>query len=168
MDQLAADGATVRWNETESALPLPFDVNNAFQQRILQLTDVQKQLNQESLRITGLKPGNFTLTIDDQMVGAFSADDLANGINLADYHTPMRDQAQRVSWSISDRVKANETRMNMLIQNSSTGPVTEKGDVIEAYEDYLEDKIYADAAPKPHTFALSPVSVDQIPGSTPK
>jgi lysophospholipase L1-like esterase len=168
VDQLAADGGTVRWNETEGALPLPFDVNNAFQQRILQLTDVQKQLNQESLRITGLNPGNFTLTIDDQIVGAFSADDLANGINLADCHTPMRDQAQRVSWSISDRVKANEIHMNMLIQNSNMGPVAEKGDVIEAYEDFLENKIYADAVPKLHTFTLSPVAADQSPASTPK
>lgn len=168
VDQLAADGATVRWSETETALPLPFDVNNAFQQRILQLTEVQKQLNMESLRILGLNPGNFTLTIDDQAVGVFSAGDLANGINLADYHTPMRDQAQRVSWSISDRVKANEIHMSMLSQKLNLGPVTEKGDVIEAYEDFLEDKIYADAAPKPHTFTLSPVAVDQNSAPTPK
>jgi len=165
---LVADGPTVRWNETENALPLPFDAGNAFQQRILQLTDVQKQLNQESLRVTGLTPGNFTLTIDDQAVGAFSAEELANGINLADFHTPMRDQAQRVSWSISDRVKANQVHMSMLIDKSTTGPVTEKGDVIEAFEDYLVDKIYTDAAPIPHSYALTPVTDIQNSCSAPK
>jgi hypothetical protein len=168
VDNLEADGATLRWTETENSLPLPFDANNAFQQKILQLTDIQKKLNQESLRISGLNPGKFTLAIDDQTVGVFSADDLANGINLADYHTPMRDQAQRVSWSISDRVKANEIHMSMLTEKLATGPVTEKGDAIEAYEDFLEDKIYVDAAPKSHSFTLSPVIIDQNPGPTPK
>ncbi|MGD0912177.1 MAG: SGNH/GDSL hydrolase family protein [Terracidiphilus sp.] len=160
---LEADGTTLRWSETEDALPLPFDAHNEFQQRILQLTGVQEQLNQESLRITGLSAGSFNLAIDGEAVGVFSADDLANGVNLADYHTPMRDQAQRVSWSISDRVKVDQVHMVMMMDKSATGPVTEKGDVLEAYENTLEDKIYADAAPKPHSFALTPVTSNQTP-----
>jgi lysophospholipase L1-like esterase len=168
VEHLEADGATLRWTETENALPLPFDANNAFQQRILQLTDIQRQLNQESLRITGLSPGSFTLAIDDDTVGVFSADDLANGINLADYHTPMRDQAQRVSWSLSDRIKANQIHMGMLIKKADMGPVGEKGDVLETFEDSLEDKIYADAATQPHSFTLSPVTINQSPESTTK
>ena len=168
VDHLEAAGAVLRWIETEKSLPLAFDAGNAFQQRIIQLTDVQKQLNQELLRVTGLNPGIFTLLIDDKAVGEFSADDLANGINLADYHTPMRDQAQRVSWSISDRIKANEVHMIMAIQKSQAGLAAEKGDAIEAYEDFLEDKIYSDAAPKPHSFTLSPVVDSENHGATAK
>jgi hypothetical protein len=158
VDHLAADGAALRWSETENSLPLPFDANNAFQQRILQLTDIQNLLNQESLRVTGLTPGKFTLAIDGETVGVFSAEDLANGINLADFHTPMRDQAQRVSWSISDRVKANEVHMSLLIHKSDLGPVTEKADVLDAFADLLENAIYDAAQPKPHSYTLTPVT----------
>ncbi len=161
VEHLEVNGATLQWTETENALPLPFDVKNALQQRILQLTDIQKDLNQELLRIAGLNTGNFTLAIDGKAVGVFSADDLANGINLADYHTPMRDQAQTVSWLIADRVRANEVRMTMLIRKSDTGPVRDTGDVLESFEDSLENAIYDAAAPKPHLFTLSPVTIDQ-------
>lgn len=158
VDHLAADGSTLRWTETENALPLAFDINNAFQQKILLLTDIQKQLNQEPLRVTGLTPGNFTLTIDDQAVGVFSAADLAGGINLAEYHTPMRDQAQRVSWSISDRIKANQVHMSMMMNEPANASAAQTNDAVEAFEDSLENRIYADAAPRPHTFTLTPVT----------
>jgi len=166
VDHLQADGKSLQWTETENALPLPFDSNNAFQQRILQLTDIQNQLNQEMLRVTGLDPGSFTLAIDGDVVGAFAAEDLAKGINLANYHTPMRDQAQRVSWSVSDLAKADQIHMSMLIQKADIGPVKEKGDSLETFEDSLEDKIYAGATPQSHSFTLSPVTSNQ--SSAPK
>jgi lysophospholipase L1-like esterase len=158
VEHLDADGKLLRWTETEDALPLPFDANNALQQRILQLTDIQNQLNQELLRITGLEPRSFTLGIDGEAVGVFSADELAKGINLAEYHTPMRDQAQVVSWSVSDRVHANQVHMIMRIKDANIGPVGDKGDVIETFEDFLENTIYDAAQPKPHSFTLSPVT----------
>jgi lysophospholipase L1-like esterase len=42
------------WTETESALPLPFNEKNAIHGLLLQLTDIEQQLNEEPLRITGL------------------------------------------------------------------------------------------------------------------
>lgn len=168
VENLEADGTTLRWSETEDALPLPFDAHNEFQQRILQLTGIQEQLNQESLRITGLSAGSFNLAIDGEPVGVFSSDDLANGVNLADYHTPMRDQAQRVSWSISDRVKIDQVHMVMMMDKSTAEPVTGKDDVLEAFENSLEDKIYAAAAPKSHSFTLTPVTNSQTPAPASK
>lgn len=108
------------------------------------------------------------MTIDDQQVGLFSAEDLAHGSNLANYHTPMRDQAQRVSWSIADRVKAAEVHMTMLIQKANLGPIGGQGDALETFENSLEDKIYAAAAPVPHRFTLSPVVISQSHESIPK
>ncbi len=158
VERLEADGAALRWTETENALPLPFNANNAMQQLILQLTDLQKQLNQELLRITRLTSGNFVLAIDGEGVGVFSADDLATGINLADYQTPMREQAQTVGWLIADRDRANEVHMRMLMRKSDIGCAGGQGDVLETFEGSLEDAIYDAAAPKPHSFTLSPAT----------
>jgi len=55
------------------------------QQLTLQLTDIQNRLNQELLRVGGLNPGNFDLAIGGEGVGVFYVDDLATGINLANY-----------------------------------------------------------------------------------
>jgi lysophospholipase L1-like esterase len=158
VEHLEADGATVRWNEKENALPLPFDANNAMQHLILQLTDIQKRLNQELLRVTGLNSGNFALAIDGKEVGVFSADELSTGINLADYQTPMRDQALSVSWLIADRDRANEVHLDMLIRKPHISCLGGKGDVLETFEGALENLIYNAAAPKPHSFTLSPAT----------
>lgn len=166
VEHLEADNTTLRWTETENALPLPFNADNAFEQRILQLTDVQNELNQESLRITGLKPGNYALAIDGEAVGEFSSRELSAGINLADFHTPMRSQADSVGWLIDDRIRAHETRMTMLIHKAETRSVGDKGDVLLAFEDSIEKAIYDAAAPKPHSFTLKlvPESVKGDPG----
>ena len=69
---------------------------------MLNLSDIEKQLNQEPLRVTGLAAGAYKLTIDEKTVGTFSAEDLDKGINLVEYDTPMRAQSQRVGWSVRD------------------------------------------------------------------
>jgi lysophospholipase L1-like esterase len=145
----------VRWSETEKALPLAFDRDNATQALLLDLTDIQQQLNQEPLRVTGLEAGRYKLTIDDQAIGTFSADELAKGINLADYGTPMRSQAQWVGWMVRDRSDAHHIHMRMLIKKAETGGQDGKADLMDAFENSLEDEIYKTAAPKPHAFKLS-------------
>jgi len=150
---------SLSWTETEAALPVPFDARNALQDRILQLTDIQNQFNQELLHITGLEPGSFALAIDGENVGVFPAADLAKGINLAQYRTPMRDQAQVVSWSVADQVRADQVHMTMRIKNANMGSVGDNG-VLGAFENSLENAIYDSAQPKPHSFTLSPVAGD--------
>jgi predicted GH43/DUF377 family glycosyl hydrolase/lysophospholipase L1-like esterase len=156
-DAAGANGA-LHWTEYENALPLPLLSNNALQALLLRITDIQEQLNQEPLRVTGLDPGQYKVTIDDSVVGTFSADALAAGINLADYSTPMRQQAQRVSWLVRDRDEAHYIHLRMRVRNADTGAGTGGGDRLEAFEDSLEDSIYEMATPKPHTFTVSPVA----------
>ena len=50
--------------------------------------------------MTGLAPGRFELKIDGQSVGTFADAELAKGVNLARYRTPMRWQAYSVKWSV--------------------------------------------------------------------
>jgi hypothetical protein len=148
----------LRWHELEKSLPLAFERNHQMQSLLLDLTDIQQQLNQETLRVTGVEAGQYTLAIDGEPVGAFSADELAKGINLADYSTPMRSQSQHVSWLIGDSESAHSIHMSMLMRKFDTAGQNGVPDVMSAFENSLEDSIYEEAAPKPHTFSLSRVA----------
>jgi predicted GH43/DUF377 family glycosyl hydrolase/lysophospholipase L1-like esterase len=151
------NGSTLQWTALEDALPLPLLKNNATTALLLRLTDIDQQLNQETLKVMDLSPGDYTLQIDGQPVGDFSAEALAHGINLADYDTPMRQQAQRVSWMVRDRDDANYVHLRMRVRNALTGG-EDGADRLQAFEDSLEDSIYAEAAPVPHHFELTPVA----------
>ncbi len=158
VDQLRAESGALHWTELDGGLPLPILQDNANSALLLQLTDIQQQLNQEPLRVTGLAAGSYKLQIDDTAVGTFSAADLDKGINLADFQTPMRAQAQRVSWLVRDRDQTQYIRLRMAVRKADTGAGPEKPGVMQSFLDSLEDSIYESAAPKPHQFSLSPVS----------
>ena len=150
---LARDGGVLRWNELDNALPLPLLQDNATTAMLLELTDIEQALNQEPLRVTGLEPGKYSLTIDGQDIGQFSEPQLEAGINLADYNTPMRFQAQQVSWIVRDLVESHYIHLRMRVRRADTG-AEEGADRMQAFEDSLEDTIYAQAAPVPHKFEL--------------
>ena len=155
VEAVTKDGDTLRWTATENGLPLPLVRSNATQALLMELTDVQQALNQEPLQVTGLAAGQYKLTIDDDVIGTFSASTLAKGINLADYATPMLRQAQRVSYSVRDRDEAHYIHMRMRVRNADTGAQSGQGDKLQAFENSLEDSIYETAVPKPHVFTLT-------------
>jgi len=154
VDGVARENGTLRWSETEASLPLPFDKGNAMQALLLGLTDIEQQLNQETLRVTNLEVGQYTLKIDEQIVGTFSGDELSTGINLADFGTPMRSQAQRVSWMVRDRDQAHTLHLRMLIRKENVGSLQSGADVMDQFENSLESSIYEEAAPKAHAYSL--------------
>ncbi len=155
VDHLETNPGSVRWTATENALPLPLARSHAAQAMLLDLTDIETKLDQEPLRVTGLDAGRYELRIDDSLIGTFSVDELARGINLADYETPMFHQAQRVSWLVRDRDEAHYIHLRMRVRNANTGTATGGQDVMQAFEDSLTDSIYAEAAPKPHVYTLN-------------
>lgn len=61
------------------------------------------EMNKENLTVQGLK-GNYQLLIDDVLIATLSADELAKGVNLANYrHTPQYQQACTVMALNEDR-----------------------------------------------------------------
>ena len=109
------------------------------------------------LRVTGLGPGRYVLSIDGDALDTFSPEALEAGINLADYGTPMFHQAQVVSWLVRDRDETHYIHLRMRVKNADTG-ADEGKDVMQAFENSLEDSIYEAAMPKPHVFRLAPVT----------
>ncbi len=149
------DGA-LKWTEFEDALPLPLTRSNATTALLMDLTDIEEQLNQEMLRVTGLAAGRYTLSIDGDAVDTFSPEALEAGINLANYGTPMFHQAQRVSWLVRDRDETHYIHLRMRVRGADMGEQAGKPDVMQAFENSLEDSIYEAAIPKPHVFRLIP------------
>jgi len=91
---LAASEDRVEFNALEDALPYPVpdDAKPA-----LDWVPFQDELNQEMLQVSGLKPGVYSLAIDGEPVGVFSAEVLGAGINLAALSsTPQLRQAREV------------------------------------------------------------------------
>jgi hypothetical protein len=156
VDRVERDGGTLRWSEIEGSLPLAFSRDNALRAQLLDLSDIEKQLNQEPLRVTGLAAGEYKLTIDQRLIGTFQADELAGGINLVDYDTPMRAQSERVSWSVRDRDEAQYIRLRMHVRNFDSGGEPGKDDVLGRFERTLENSIYELAASQAHQYVVAP------------
>jgi len=86
----------LRWQELEHALPMPIDWKDSVIALAVHSSDFLTALDREMLHVSGLASGGYTLKIDSEAVGNFSADQLKDGINLAEYPTPMAQQAAEV------------------------------------------------------------------------
>jgi len=153
---LVADDKTVSWTELDDALPLPFDDKNAANHFLLQISDIQRDLNQQPLTVQGLKPGSYHLTIDGAPLGNFTDAELTHGINLTDFSTPMRGQAYAVSWLIRDRDDAHYVRLRMLVNQMKYNDPSEPGATnLLQFESQMQKHIYDTAQPKPHSFRIA-------------
>ena len=84
--------------------PLEGTEINPVAQMVARLTHMYEDLDSETLKVTGLKSANYALKIDGSTVGTFSKAQLAEGINLARYDTPMMQQADKVLTLVWHRV----------------------------------------------------------------
>ncbi len=85
------------------SLPYPLDtlhrgLGSRPQSMVDRLVPFTEDMNQERLKVSGLK-GEYGLYIDDQFLGTWSAEDLAEGINLAELTwSPQYQQALEVMY----------------------------------------------------------------------
>jgi lysophospholipase L1-like esterase len=108
---LAATHTGVHFNYLASSLPFPVDTiprlwgNPHRQSEALSVMPFYTSFDRELLRIGNLNTGNYQLTIDHLPIAQFTADELAQGINLAKLtNTPEYEQAVSV-------LQLNEDRM---------------------------------------------------------
>ena len=91
-----ADQNGFAWTQKDRALPMPVDMGNRETALAVRSSDFVETLNQQMLKVKGVKAAAYELLIDGTMVGVFPAKNLAEGINLAMLDTPMRRQAEDV------------------------------------------------------------------------
>lgn len=150
---LTGTGTELKWTQLDKALPLPLELNDAMTQFLLEISDIPS-LDRQMLKVTGLSAAAYTLSIDGQVIGTFSREELASGINLALYTTPMEQQAKSIDWTADDRSKLSGTRFDLMTEGNDLPQEAEGVRTLDALDQILICKEYQNAQPKPHTFEL--------------
>jgi lysophospholipase L1-like esterase len=152
-------GETVTWSQLDQALPMPVDLKDAPTGLAIKASDFEQSLDQQTLRVSGLKHTSYQLLIDDQPVGTFSSQQLASGVNLALLDTPMSRQAADVHQLTLKRANIHNTRWRVLEVPLANDGFQHNADAMKAL-DRLEEEIAArqreTAQPKLRRYVLKP------------
>jgi hypothetical protein len=118
VSNVAADADSVGFNYLANSLPYPIDTiprawgNRKKQSEALKIIPFTKEFNQELLTVKGLKAGNYVVKIDGEQIASTSAEQLSNGLNLAEITTtPQYQQAIQIRelneerWDIERRTR---------------------------------------------------------------
>lgn len=149
-----ASNDKLTWTELDQADPLPLEMNDTMMQFLVKISDIGS-LDEEMLRVTGLKAPEYTLSIDGQTVASFTLEDLDRGVNLALYQTPIEQAAKAIDWTADDRAKLSGTRFDLLTETSDVPERDEALAALDALDRHLVDDEYRSAQPKPRSFALT-------------
>lgn len=107
-------GEGITWTQTDRALPLWIDYKDSPTALAVRSSDFVDRFNRQTLSIRGLKGARYQLQIDTLPIGAFTAEELAAGINLATLDTPMTRQAKLVHELTIKRTGIHQTRWRQL------------------------------------------------------
>ncbi|HZR20016.1 MAG TPA: SGNH/GDSL hydrolase family protein [Verrucomicrobiae bacterium] len=93
VNQLHVSGNRIDFERVDEALPMPIDPKAM---PALKLAPVLNDLNRYEIRVAGLQAGNYELTVDSEPAGKATAEQLAEGWNIATGAGPITEQAQKV------------------------------------------------------------------------
>lgn len=93
VESLKTGNGTVSFERLDEALPMPVDPRA---EAATKLAPLLEDLDHYDLRITGLPAGSYELSIDGEAATKASAEELAQGVNLATRAGPVTRQAQDV------------------------------------------------------------------------
>lgn len=105
-DLKIADDA-ISFTRTDDSLPLSF--NDTVWSAMKYFPQIN-EFDNYSLKITGLKSGKWTLSVQGSEVGVYTSDDLANGVNLAGAPGPWKTLSGAVDELSSDQEDQYYTR----------------------------------------------------------
>ncbi|HEV2177997.1 MAG TPA: SGNH/GDSL hydrolase family protein [Terriglobia bacterium] len=147
------------WSETDRALPMPLDLDDPVVRLVLRCSDVAATLDQEPLRVTGLQAPEYALTIDGAKVGVYSAQKLAEGVNLALEPTPMEEQAKAANDLTRKHNEVHFARWRLVqvpLEKDRAPEVQAALDGLDRLEAELVKEQRAAAQPKTHRYELTP------------
>ncbi len=198
LKKLANGGLT--WTERDGSLPMPIlalhekwpqflpvsillppqpnpKYTNPTTALIDKLSGFTHQLDREMLVVRGLRAARYHLLIDGQSIGTFTPAQLATGINLARYFTPMLRQAYQVNNMVWEEIQMHFVAwrdVQMILENDGWKrpmlPVTTENDpavaravagVVRAMaklDHAIEAKEYAANQPQAHHYQLIPTA----------
>lgn len=107
---LSVSDGQIAWNYRPAGLPFPLSADYRTADALGGLTG---KFNREMLKVNGLADGKYSLAIDGEKIGIFSAGELASGVNLAILNTPMQTLAQRIGKQL-DIIRSADSTVNHL------------------------------------------------------
>ncbi len=147
----------ISWTQLDAALPMPIDLKDQTIATVVAASDVEEALNQQVLRVTGLDAPSCLLKIDGADVAEFTKEQLASGVNLARYDTPMLRQAKAVHALTLRHHDIHFERWRTLQVPFEKERYASLPKVIEALDALEADMVAeqrAKAKPVPHRFEL--------------
>lgn len=156
---LSASNGTLRWRQTDKALPMPLDLKDAGIALALKSSDFVDTLDKEMLLVSGLTAPVYALSVDGDRIGTFSREELAGGINLATLPTPMLRQALAVHALTLKHNNIHFARWREIqvpLENYSLSRIEDTMVAVDALENELIAKQRSAAQPKAHDFVLAP------------
>jgi lysophospholipase L1-like esterase len=147
--------AELHWTQTDNALPLPLSLDDGMIQFVLGVSDLAA-IDQQLLLVKGLPAARYTLKIDEKKIATLTREQLSSGVNLALYATPMESQAKGVDGIEQKRMRLDEARFLLAIEDPKVANAAEATSAIEAKDAALAAEQRKLAQPKPHRFELSP------------
>jgi lysophospholipase L1-like esterase len=146
----------LRWREREHALPMPVDWKDEVIALAVHSSDFVAALDREILRVSGLSGSSYTLKIDGETVASFSADQLKQGINLAEYSTPMAAQAAEVHKLTVEHNAVHFARWRtvQVPLDGQSFPLAQAESSLDSLEDQILLAQRIAAQPKSHQFEL--------------
>jgi hypothetical protein len=145
----------VRWTQKDEALPLPLELHDGMIQFVLEIGNLAS-MDRQMVRVEGLTAARYTLKIDGHAVGTFKREELAAGVNLALYPTPMQGQAKGVDGLEQKRARLNEASFILAIEEPKAAGSDDAVKAIEAKDAALAEEQRKEAQPNPHAFELLP------------
>lgn len=147
----------ISWTQTDDALPMPVDQRDPLVSLAIRSSDFMDALNQEPLKVRGLAAGRYTLKIDGETTGAFTAAELAGGVNLAILPTPMARQAAQVHALTLRHNNIHAARWRQIqvpMERDNTPHLLKALDALDELEGDVLKEQRAAAQPKPHRYEV--------------
>jgi len=154
VSDLGAASGRITWQQADRALPLPVNFDDAGVQLACEAQSGLESLDQEPLQVTGLAGGSYELQVDGKPVGRFSAAELAAGVNLARYGTPMRGQAFWVVWGAEGSHDTELVRRDIMAHGPKTPAMAQAAETLASFDEGNQADRSRAAQPKPHAFSL--------------
>jgi len=152
---LSQTDGKLAWTELDNALPLPLDLESGMVLFVLGISDLA-DMDRQMLRVDDLSAPRYILKIDGRTIASFSRDQLAAGVNLALYDTPMEGQARDIDGIELKRTHLDEARFLLAIEDPVAPDAAAAVKAIEEKDAALQQEQHKDAQPAAHRFELIP------------
>ena len=157
-DLKSKDGG-VTWTQLDKALPFPLNLKDPLIELALQSSDFVQTLDRQPLEIKGLAAGSYSLAIDGDAVGDYTAEQFAAGVNLATLPTPMAKQAAAVHELTLKHNNIHFLRWRTVevpLQSESPEHLKKALEGLDELEAEVVKKQRETAKPKAHAFSVTP------------